>query len=1121
MPLTLDCQSGPQYAAADKTYCTRLLAKSFLIMKLTVLLMMIALLQARAGGIAQTVTLSLRNSPLDKVFTEIKKQTGYTFLYTDEQLALARTVTLEVQKQPLDKVLEQCFRSQPLIYDINGKTIIVKRRPAAATLLETAENLPVKGKITDDKGEAVAGAAVQVKGTGRGAVTNENGEYEINVTNANAILVISSLGFDKQEIPVNGRNYVAVSLKAVAADMKELIVVGYGEQRKATVSSAITSVSSATFRDQPVNRLDQVLQGRAAGVQVTNASGAPGGAVRIRIRGSNSINGDNSPLYVVDGFIGADFSSINPDDIETLQVLKDAAATAIFGSRGANGVVIITTKKGTNGTTRVNFTTRFSSAAVLKKLDLLNAGDFAETTNAHALATGTAAPFTQAKIDSFKANGGTDWQDAIFRRAGGQEFLLNLSGGTDKTGYFISGDYLDQDGVIENSYLKRYNLRSNINAKLSEGVSAFLNILGSYSSSQNIDIPADGPHSPLAQAITWSPTVPVRNTVGGYTVADPISSVFFNPVALTTDQLAVTERMLANMIGGFKFRIVPGLSLNLQYGANYLGYENKSFAGKVVNSNTSTASIRSNKEIRLQNTNTLNYRKLFNNIHSLDVTAVVEYQQSTYNYASAGASALNYESFMWDNIGLGTPGTPSSGNSKASLFSLISRVNYGYKDKYLLSAALRRDGSSKFVGANKYSYFPSVSVGWVASEESFMRDLPVFSTLKIRGSWGLTGNQAVESYSTFSTYSNRVASFNNTASQTGIILGNIGNPDLKWESTEQKNFGIEAGLLKGRISITADYFIKDTRDLLLTETLPIYLGGNPITRNAGAVQNKGFELGIDATVIDKGSFSWRSWFNASFVRNRVLSTGQNKIIFDPNNRKIGGGMSPQSEFIVTAGQPLGAIWGLTYLGTWKPGDAAKAGLFGAKAGDARYLDKNPDNIIDASDYQVIGTGMPTTTLGWNNTVTYKGISLNLFFHTMLNFDKLNYNKAAAMYHGGDAREATYVDIKDRYIPGVNETSDIPAFSSTNRNFTQSTRFLEKADFLRLKNLSIAYDIPRKAFKGKAGLKVFVSATNLWTLTSYTGIDPEANSASGDIRQGIDYGSYPNVRTITGGCTLSF
>ncbi|BAV06900.1 TonB-linked outer membrane protein, SusC/RagA family [Filimonas lacunae] len=1120
MPFKIVCQRGPLRAALHTRYSLQLPAKWLLMMKLTMLMLLIATLQVHARGHAQNITLSMRNTPLDKVFKEIRKQTGYLFLYTDEQIATARTVTLEVQNQPLDKVLEQCFRSQPLVYDITGKTVIIKRKPLTTTLLNATFDGTVKGRITDDKGNAVAGAAVQEKGTSNGALTNESGNFEIKVAGTDAILVITSLGFDRQEIALKGRSNIDISLVAVAADMKELIVIGYGEQRRGAVSSAITTVSSSTFKEQPVNRLDQVLQGRAAGVQVTNSTGAPGGAVRIRIRGSNSINGDNSPLYVVDGFVGADFSAINPDDLESIQILKDAAATAIYGSRGANGVVILTTKKGAKGAARVNATARASTSGVLKKLSLLNAGDFAETANAHAVATGAASPFTQAQVDSFKRVGGTNWQDEIFRQASGKEYLLNVSGGTEKGGYFISGDYLDQDGVINNSFFKRYNLRSNINAKLNDWVTASLNIQGSYSSSQNIDIPADGPHSPLAQAITWSPTVPVRNSVGGYTATDPVSSVFFNPVALTTEQLTVTERMLANMIGGFKFRLLTGLSLNVQYGVNYLGYENKSFAGKVVNSGSSIASLRSNKEIRLQSTNTLNYHKLLHNVHSLDATAVMEYQQNTYNYMSAGASNLNYESFMWNNIALGTPGTPGSGTSKSSLFSLMGRVNYGYKDKYLLSAGLRRDGSSKFAGSNKYSYFPSVSAAWVLSEESFLRHMPVFSNLKLRGSWGLTGNQGIDAYSTYSTYSNRVASFTSTSSQTGIVLGNIGNPDLKWETTEQKDIGIELGLGKGRVAVTADYFIKDTRDLLLTETLPLYLGGNPITRNAGAVQNKGFEIGIEATVIDKEALRWTSLFNASFVKTRVISTGQNKIIFDPNNRKIGGGMSPQSEFVVTAGQPLGAIWGLTYLGTWKPGDT-KAGDFGAKAGDSRYLDKTGDNVIDASDYGVIGTGVPTTSLGFNNTVSYKGFTLNIFIHALLHFDKLNYNKAAAMYHGGDAREATYVDIKNRYIPGVNESSDIPAFSTTNRNFTQSTRFLEKADFMRLKNLSLSYDLPRSVLKGKAGLKLFISATNVFTVTSYSGIDPESNSASGDIRQGIDYGSYPNVRTFTGGCTLSF
>lgn len=1120
MHLTLFSQSGPPGYAGTVNY-PRLLAKPLLIMKLTVLLITIVMLQAQAEGIAQTVSLSLRNTPLSRVFKEIRKQTGYTFLYTDEQLSIAKTVTLQVHNEPLDKVLEQCFRYQPLTYAMSDKTIIVKRKPVVVNTFEVATDIIVKGRITDGKGDPVAGAAVQVKGTGKGVVTNENGEYEISVANADAVLLISSLGFTAQEIPVKGRTLIAVTLEVAPSNMKEMVVVGYGEQKKGALTNAITSVSAASFREQPVSRLDQVLQGRAAGVQVTNVAGSPGGGVRIRIRGSNSINSDNGPLYVVDGFVGADFSSLNPEDIESLQILKDAAATALYGSRGANGVIIITTKKGTKGGLKVNFTTRFSSSEVLKKQDLLNAAEFAETANAHAQAVGTNLPFTTAQIDEFRVKGGTNWQDEIFRRAGGQEYLLNLSGGTDKSGYFISGNYYNQDGVINNSSFKRYTLRSNINAKLSDKVSTYLNILGSYSTSQNTEIPADGAHSPLAQASTWSPTVPVRTPLGGYTISDPVSSVFFNPVALTTEQLAVTERMLANVTGGFKYTIIPGLSFTLQYGANYLGYENKNFAGKVVNSGSSIANLRANKEIRLQNSNILNYRKVFKEVHNLDVTAVMEYQQSTYNFQYAGSSNLNYEPFLWNNLGLGTPGTPSSGTSKSALFSLISRVNYGYKDKYLVSAAIRRDGTSRFRENNRYSYFPSVALGWVLSEESFMKDMSLFSNLKIRGSWGLTGNQGVDAYSTFSSYSNRTASFTNSTSQTGIILGNIGNPDLQWETTEQKNIGIDAGILDGRISFTADYFTKDTRDLLLDEKLPMYLGGNVITRNVGEVQNKGFELGIEAAVLDKGPVTWHTWFNATFVKNRVVSVGNSKIIFDPNNRRIGGGMSPQSEFVVTPGQPLGAIWGLTYLGTWKPGDEAKAGPFGAKPGDARYLDKNGDNVIDADDYGVIGFGVPTTTLGWNNTVAYKGFSLNVFFHAMLGFDKLNYNKAAAMYLGGDAREATHVDIKDRYIPGVNETSDIPAFSTTNKNFTQSTRFLEKADFLRLKNLSLSYNIPKKTLGGIAGLKVFVSATNVWTLTNYTGIDPEANSSGGDFRQGIDYGSYPNTRTFTGGCTLSF
>ncbi|WP_165806522.1 SusC/RagA family TonB-linked outer membrane protein [Chitinophaga parva] len=1091
-------------------------------MKLTVLLMTITLLQVHAAGYSQTVTLSQRNTSLDKVFKAIQQQTGYTFLYTDEQLQHSKKVqSLQLKDAPLQDALDACFQGQPLTYTITDKIIIIKRKEGQAAPADAAPDKEIKGRITNEKGEPLPGVTVQVKGTNHGVVTNENGEYAIKVADDNAVLVVSSIGYTRTEVAVAGKSNLPVVLQPMASKMNELVVVGYGEQRRGDLSNSISSVSAADFKDQPVNRLDQVLQGRAAGVQVTNSAGSPGGAVRIRIRGSNSINGDNSPLYVVDGFVGADFASINPNDIASIDVLKDASATAIFGSRGANGVIIVTTKKGGKGAVKVDFTSRLSSSTVIKKLDLLDAGDYAETANAHATAVGTTKPFTDAQIAQYRANGGTNWQNEIFRTAPAQEYQLSLSGGTDKSGYFISGDYLDQDGVIQNSFYKRYTLRSNINANLSKWVSTFLNITGSYSTSQNTDIPADGASSPLAQAITWSPTVPVYQANGKYTVSDPVGSIFYNPVALTTDRLAVTDRMLANLIGGFRFNILDGLSLNVQYGGNYNEYTNKSFGGKTTNSGTSTASVRSNKELRLQNTNTLNYHHLFQDVHSLDITAVTEYQQSSLEYAAAGASNLTYENFQWNNLALGTPGSPASGYSKASLFSLVGRVNYGYKDKYLISAAIRRDGSSRFQGSNKFGYFPSVSVGWVISNEPFMENLPAISMLKLRGSWGLTGNQAVSAYSTFSSYSNRIASFTSSTFQNGIILNNIGNPDLKWEATEQKDAGIDIGLFRDRVNITADYFVKDTRDLLLTETLPLYLGGNSITRNVGTVQNKGWEFSIEGDVITHNNFSWKSSLNVSFNRNRVKYIGDNRtMIFDPNTRKIGGGMSPQSEFVVMPGKSLGSIWGLTYLGTWKPGDG-KAATYGAKPGDSRYLDVNDDGLIDANDYGVIGCGIPTTSLGWNNTFTYKAFTLNLLFQGLMGFDRLNYNKAAAMYYGGDAREATLVDIKNRYIPGVNETSDIPAFSSTNRNFTQSTRFLEKADFVRLKNVSLSYDIPKSKLKNIMAIKVFVSATNLFTLTGYSGIDPESNSSDGDIRQGIDFGSYPNVKTFTGGLTLSF
>jgi TonB-linked SusC/RagA family outer membrane protein len=456
------------------------------------------------------------------------------------------------------------------------------------------------------------------------------------------------------------------------------------------------------------------------------------------------------------------------------------------------------------------------------------------------------------------------------------------------------------------------------------------------------------------------------------------------------------------------------------------------------------------------------------------------------------------------------------------LLSYLGRVNYSYKSKYLLSASLRRDGSSKFQGNNKFSIFPSVAAGWNLAGESFMQNQKVFSNLKIRGSWGLTGSQAINPYATYSTYAtDALVAFTNTANTSGIMLGNPGNPNLRWETTEQTNIGAEMEFLNGRLTLEGDYFIKNTRDLLLNQPLPGYVGGGNLAQNLGKIQNKGWELALGATVLETAGFHWNSTFNISNVQNTVVSVGGiAERIFTGTN--VGAGMSTQSEYVYAPGQALGSYWGVKYLGTWKPSQADEAALYGAKPGDSRYQDLNGDNAITAKDFQIIGSGIPRTSAGWNNTFTYKGITLNIFFQGVFGFDKLNYTRAAAISGSADARQPILADIRNRYIPGVNETSDIPAFSTTNINYTQSSRFLEKGDFVRLKNVSLSYDLPSTVLRDKANIRLFISAMNLLTFTKYSGIDPESSSVNGsDTALGIDYGSYPNSKIYTAGLNFTF
>jgi TonB-dependent starch-binding outer membrane protein SusC len=988
-----------------------------------------------------------------------------------------------------------------------------------------AQKLTVTGKVTGSTGEAIPGVTIVIKGTTVGTASGPDGSYNINVPSGDATLQFSFLGYTQQEIAVGGRVLINVTMETSMQAVDEVVVVGYGTQRKADLTGSISVVKQDDYKQQPVSRVDQILQGRISGVNVTNSSGAPGGDLSIRIRGANSINGNNAPLIVVDGFVGSDLRTVNPSDIESMQVLKDASSTAIYGSRGSNGVILITTKSGTKGKQVLSLTTRFSTSQVLKTYDLMDAGTFAEVNNERTTAMGTSNVYTQAQIDEFKAKGGSDWQKEILRTGSGMEYQLDYSGGNDAIKYFVSGNYLDQTGIIINSDYKRYSIRTNLDAKISPKFGANLKV--NFARLENNNTSGTGnTSSPLAGAVNWAPTTPVYDASGNLTVRDPTGSIKGNPVEYALDDnITEANTLIAN--GAFNYEFIKGLSLNIGYGISYSNTQIKQFAANSLSSDPN-ATRESSESIFLQNTNTLNYNRVFNGIHNLSLTGVFEQQVMQTDRFNIRAGGLLYPAFRYDNITLASSLSAYAYKEKQSIRSFIGRVNYSLKDRYLLTASIRSDGSSKFRGDNKYSTFPSVGLGWRISEESFMDNISFIDNLKLRGSWGETGSQAIPVYGTVTTFYTgsyeAATSFLNGTTTPGIIVGNPGNENLKWETTKQFNVGFDIGVLKNRLTLELDYFIKHTKDLLLSEPLPGYSGGGSIYRNLGQVDNKGVEFNLTARIIESKDFSWSSNFNASFLTNEVTSIGDRKQIYiDPD---YGAGLTSVPEMILRPGYGLANFNGLTYLGVWHTGEETEAARYGQVPGDSHFKDLNDDGVINFDDYDIIGSAIPTTLLGWNNTFTFKNFTLNVFFQSMMGFDKWNFTYGSSILGTADARQIVHVDILNRWSP-TNEGSNIPHFSATDYPVIQSSRFLEDGSFMRLKNLSLSYNLPQNLIKGVNG-SVTIGATNLWTVTNYKGTDPEAYSTQGnagaapnDVAQGGDAGAYPNSRTWTFGLNLIF
>ncbi|OHX64646.1 SusC/RagA family TonB-linked outer membrane protein [Flammeovirga pacifica] len=990
----------------------------------------------------------------------------------------------------------------------------------------------ISGVVKDNAGTPLPGVTVAIVGTTYGTTTDFNGKYTLTEVTADAKLRISFIGMVTQEILVGNQSTIDIQLETDYEELEEVVVVGYGTVKKSDVTGSVGSIKNEDLNTLPVARADQALQGRIAGVEVQNNDSAPNGHTSIRIRGANSVVGGNAPLIVLDGFqSGMSLNQINPNDIASIEVLKDASATAIYGSKGANGVILITTKNGAKEQKpTISYNGFVQIQQVAKKIDLMNAADYAETVNANRTELGGNEVFTPEEIQGFKTNGGTDWQDEIYRNGFTQNHHLGISGASEMLNYNISAEFLDTKGVIEGSSYNRYSLRPNLSFKLSEKLKLNLN---SYIA-REVDHPTTQnsfTDSPIFASQVWAPTKPVYDEEGNYSLPGggygPVATG--NPKALAVEPVRdnFTNRLSIN--GDLNYKIIDGLTLNIMGGYNQFDYENNYFNNSKIlqNPGQETAGIAVGRTTTLQNTNMLNYTKSIEK-HNFNVTAVLEQQYEERNWSESGARGELLNAGGYNGLQMGSEYLlPTSSRSKRTLLSYMGRVNYNYDSRYLLTVTARSDGSSVFGANNKRAFFPSVALGWNVTNEEFLKTSETLTNLKIRGSWGQVGNQAIAPYTTLPrlrTGASAQFPINGMNLSSGVAISpTAANPDLKWETTTQANIGFDAEFFGGKIQATFDYYNKLTEDLLQNAPLPKTSGSSNVLRNIGKVENKGIELYIGATPVMSGGFEWNTGITFSRNRNEVVDLGDVEEMPIGN----GGGLPGFNNVIwLETGQPMGVFRGYEYSGVWTSAEADEAakvtsGGVAFFPGAPKYVDQNGDGVIDDEDIVNIGNAHPNFSFGWNNTFKYKGFDLTVFIQGVQGKDTWNLSRVRAEITNNDG-DATSTKILNRWSED-NQNTDVPSFQGYNAfSMTNSSRWLEDASYIRIKAINLGYTFSDEMVSklGIGSARVYLNGTNLFTFTNYSGYEPEASTGT-DTWGGIDMASYPSQKSYTLGLNVTF
>lgn len=1107
--------------------------QNWLVMKLTAILLLSACLQVSATGFSQNITLAEKNVSLQKVFKQIHKQTGYQFFYEDEMLNKAGRINIDVKDAPLEKVLAICFKDLPLSYSIANNAITVTPKNVDVVL---QPQLPVinniRGTVKDQKGNPLAGVSVILKGTAKGTSTGPDGSFSIEA-NVGDVLKFSIVGYREKSVTVGKSNNISVVMEIEAAMGSEVVVVGYGTVKRSDLTGSVSSVSSDKITQvNAVSNLAQTFQGEAAGVQVSQASGQPGESVIIKIRGTNSIGASNQPLYVVDGMptngIGAD---LNLNDIASVQILKDASSVAIYGSRGANGVIMITTKKGRSGKPTVSYDGYYGVQTLRKKLKLINASEYAElqnevVTNDNASGLNNPAlslPWTTDQIDSLKGKG-TDWQDVVYRPANVQNHDLAISGGNENTRYYTSFGFYDQDGIIQNSNYTRFSFRGNLDQKINDKLTMATSMSLQHSRYFGLNNgSADFGGVPF-QTMVMPPTQGIYNPDGSYTVFTGVTWGQTNPVGMakTYWNPSNTLRLIGNT--AFTYEIIDGLKLRASAGIDNSWNRSDYY---VPPTNTlgqpgGAASVSYSNGITFVNENTLSYLKKFDQ-HTVDAVVGVTYQSSPSKSLSSG-TATNFISTIYQDNNIQSAGTlahPSTGYSNYKLVSYIGRVNYNYAEKYFATVTGRYDGSSVFGENNKFAFFPSGALAWRISEEPFLRASENISNLKIRTSYGVSGNQAINPYQTLAQISSTSVVLNNQQVAANY-LGSLPNPNLKWESTAQFDLGVDLGLYKDRVQFTADYYNKKTTNLLLPVNLPGSTGFGSVLENVGSVQNRGYEFQlVTKNIVGKG-FNWSSTLTISHNKSKVLSLGNDVTGKPITYEEYGTG---GNWFPLIVGQSFEQLYGYKVIGVYQTDqEAIDNGEPQKHAGDYKFENFHPHSLVNADSDRVTLTHLePKFTFGFNNTFTYKNFDLALLIVGSYGNDIVNeFRKYNLTLNGLWVPTQQAYDNRWRG-PGTSNSGDKPSLGSMQytRDYANSL-WVENGSYIRLRDITLGYSIPGGVLKSAkiSSIRIYISAQNFITITKYSGYDPEAAWESATI-SGWDRGSYPSMKSITAGLKVNF